>query len=256
MADNSSFFCSYWLMNIINWVRPSIKLKLLDNEVHLWLVNLNISSQEIARLTNTLSPDEIARADRFKFKEHRYRFIAARGHLRQIISNYLQKFSQEIIFEYSDRGKPKLLNSNLQFNVSHSQDIALYSFTNNNLIGIDVEYLRSNVECDKIAKRFFNKSEYQIINNLISEKQAQTFFYFWTMKEAYLKATGEGLGGGLKTVEIEFNDSWEAAIKAIANSATEPNNWFFESFIPEKDFVASVAVNTRLPVDIKYYALN
>ena len=233
-------------MKVVNWVRPSTELKFLDNEVHLWLVNLNISSQEIEQLTNTLSTDEIARADRFKFEEHKNRFIAARGFLRQILSNYFQKSSKgdsRIVpmFEYSDRGKPKLLNTNLQFNVSHSQDIALYGFTNHNLIGIDLEYLRSNVECDKIAKRFFNERESQIINNLSKDKQAQTFFHFWTIKEAYLKATGEGLGGGLETVEIEFNRNLEAELLAIANNEIEPNNWFFKSFIPEPDFVASVA---------------
>ena len=250
---------SSWLffMKVVNWVRPSIKLKLLDNEVHLWKANLNISYLEIERLINTLSTDEIARADRFKFAEHRNRFIAARGYLRQILSNYLQKYSQEITFEYSDRGKPKLPNTNLQFNVSHSQDIALYGFTNNNLIGIDLECLRSNVECDQIAERFFNEREFQIINNLSKDKQAQTFFHFWTIKEAYLKATGEGLGGGLETVEIEFNRNLEAEVKAIANNEIEPNNWFFKSFIPEPDFVASVAINTKqLPLDIKYYILN
>ena len=244
-------------MKIVNWVQPSIELKLLDNEVHLWLINLNISSQEIARLTNTLSTDEIVRADRFKFENHRDRFIAARGFLRQILSNYLQKNSEKITFEYSGRGKPKLLNTNLQFNVSHSQNIALYSFTKNNLIGIDIEYLRSNVECNKIAERFFNEIEYRIINNLSQDKQARTFFQFWTMKEAYLKATGEGLGGGLETVKIELNRNLEAKVKAIAFNEIEPNNWFFKSFIPEQGFVATVAVNTKqLPLDIKYYILN
>ena len=247
-------------MKVINWKKLPTELKLLDNEVHLWLVNIEISSQEIAHLTNTLSPDEMARADRFKFKEHRNRFIAARGYLRQILSNYLPKPSDSRIvptFEYSDRGKPNLPNSNLQFNVSHSRDIALYGFTNHNLIGIDLEYLRSNVECAKIAKRFFNERESQIINNLSKDKQAQAFFHFWTIKEAYLKATGEGLGGGLETVEIEFNYNLETKVKAIANNEIEPNNWFFKSFIPETDFVATVAVNTKqLPLDIKYYALN
>lgn len=243
-------------MKKFNWKKPSLELKLLDSEVHLWLINLNISEREKKRLTDTLSPDEIARADRFKFAQHRNRFIAARGYLRQILSSYLQKPSQEIIFNYSDRGKPKLPNTNLQFNVSHSQDIALYGITKNNLIGIDIEYLRSNVECDKIAERFFNERESQIINNLSQEKQAQIFYHFWTIKEAYLKATGEGLGGGLETVAIELNSNLEAEVKAIANNTIKPHNWFFESFIPESDFVASVAVNTKSPVEIKYYTLN
>ena len=249
-------------MKIIRWRKPFNNYKLSDNEIHLWLANLNISSQEIERLKNTLSVDEIARADRFKFEEHRRRFIAARGYLREIIGGYLPQYCRgkrhfSLTFKYSDRGKPKLPNTNLQFNVSHSQNIALYGITKNNLIGIDVEYLRSNVECDKIAKRFFNEREYRIINSLSKEKQTQTFFQFWTIKEAYLKATGEGLGGGLETVEIDFNSDMEVEVKAVANDTAKPNNWFFESFIPEKDFVATVAVNTGgVNLEIKYYTLN
>lgn len=244
-------------MKTIRWKKQPFELKILDNELHLWLVKLKISPQEIAQLTDTLSVDEITRANRFKFEEHRNRFIAARGYLRQILSSYLQKPSRKITFEYSDRGKPKLHNTSLQFNVSHSQDIALYGLTNNYLIGIDIEYLRSNVECNKIAERFFNERESQIINNLSKDKQAQTFFHLWTIKEAYLKATGEGLGGGLETVEIEFNSNLEAKVVAIANNEAKTNNWFFDSFIPHNNFVATVAVNIERSIpDIKYFALN
>lgn len=245
-------------MQVINWEHPSTKLKLLDNQVHLWLVNLNISNKQIAEeLTNILSPDEMARADRFRFEEHKNRFIAARGFLRKIISYYLQISSREITFKYSDRGKPELANNNLKFNLSHSQDTALYALTNNNLIGIDLEYLRSNVECDKIAQRFFSPAESELINSLPPKQKTQTFFHFWTIKEAYLKATGEGLVGGLETVKIDLNGDAEVIVKAIANNSTEANNWFFSSFIPQNDFIASVAINTReTALTIKYFSLN
>jgi 4'-phosphopantetheinyl transferase len=248
-------------MKVVNWEYPSTKLNLLENEVHIWLVNLKISNKQITELTHILSQDEKVRANSFKFAEHKNRFITARGSLRQIISYYLQISSQEITFKYSDRGKPIIQNSNLQFNISHSQDLALSAFTNKHLIGIDLEYLRNNVECIKIAQKFFTSTESQLINSLPEDKQQQTFFHFWTVKEAYLKATGEGLVGGLDTVEIDLNvdldSDAEVRVKAIAKQLTKNNNWFFSSFIPEKDFIATVAINTReTDLTIKYFTLN
>jgi 4'-phosphopantetheinyl transferase len=244
-------------MKVVNWNEPFIDLTLSANEVHLWRVNLQILNKQITEFTYILSEDEKVRANNFKFAEHQNRFIAARGFLRQIISYYLKISNREIVFQYSDRGKPIIQNNNLQFNVSHSQDLALYAFTNKHLIGIDLEYLRSNVECAKIAQRFFTSTESQLINSLPKDKQHQTFFHFWTVKEAYLKATGEGLVGGLDTVEVDLESDTEIIIKAIAKQATKNNNWFFSSFIPEKDFIATVAINTReTDLTIKYFTLN
>ena len=243
-------------MNIINWEKPLFNLKLLDNEVHLWKANLKISRQQIKELNNSLSADEKARAERFHFPEHRNRFIAARGFLREIISSYLEVASQEIIFNYSDRGKPNLSNNKLQFNISHSQDIALYGFINNCLIGIDVEYLREDLKCDQIATRFFSDRESQLIKSSTKEQQTETFFHLWTAKEAYLKATGEGLIGGLDTVEIEIKSTSEVKLLASGDGKIL-DDWFLYSFIPHQNFIANLAINTKNPsLKIKSFVLN
>ncbi|VEP18946.1 4'-phosphopantetheinyl transferase HetI [Hyella patelloides LEGE 07179] len=242
----------------LNWEKPPSSLKIFNNnQVHLWRANLKIPTKQITELNNILSLDEKERAERFRFPQHRNRFVAARGFLRQIISGYLNIASQEIVFSYGGRGKPKLANSNLQFNISHSQDIALYAFTNHQLIGIDVEYLRSNVECHKIAQRFFTSAESQLITSLSKEKQTQTFFHLWTVKEAYLKAIGEGLVGGLETVEIDVNQTSKLKILAISGEQAKADNWLFSSFIPHNDFIATVAINTQeQALKSKNFALN
>lgn len=243
-------------MKIINWEKPPLSLKLLDNEVHLWRANLQISSQQIKELTNSLSADEKTRAERFRFAQHRNRFIAARGFLRQILSSYLEIASQEIIFNYSDRGKPNLFNNQLQFNISHSQDLALYGLINNYLIGIDVEYLRNDLKCDQIATRFFSDRESQLIKSFNKEQQTQSFFHLWTAKEAYLKATGEGLIGGLDTVEIEIKSTSEVKLLASGDGKTL-DDWFLYSFIPHQNFIANLAINTKNPsLKIKSFVLN
>src|SRR3990172_6742283 len=98
-------------------------LNLTDGEVHVWHANLGNSPALLQPLHQTLSPDECARANRFRFDRDKNRFIAARGLLREILSHYLGTMPEEITFIYNAQGKPALRNDtyqkNLRFNVSH-----------------------------------------------------------------------------------------------------------------------------------------
>lgn len=92
-------------------------------------------------------------------------------------------------------------NSCLQFNVSHSQEYALYGFTHNHSIGVDIECLCRMRNVTELAKRFFTHKEFQLIANLTDEEQQQkVFFQLWTVKEAYLKAISVGLSGSLTDI--------------------------------------------------------
>jgi 4'-phosphopantetheinyl transferase len=120
------------------WQEPPSQPILASNRVHVWRASLNLPIDKIEQLATSLSTDELARANKFHFLEHKNRFIAARGTLRLLLGNYLQMSPNKLEFEYSDRGKSRLAasmsNSSLQFNVSHSQEYALYVFTNHQLI--------------------------------------------------------------------------------------------------------------------------
>lgn len=138
--------------------------------------------------------------------EHQTRFIAGRGILRYLIGNYLNLEPQKVEFTYRDRGKPILTENNtsppLQFNVSHSHHLGLYAFAYSHYeIGIDVELMRPVSNLISLAKRFFTEKEAIYLASLSRQKQIETFFRFWTAKEAYLKATGEGLVG-LENIEV------------------------------------------------------
>ncbi|QDZ39103.1 4'-phosphopantetheinyl transferase superfamily protein [Euhalothece natronophila Z-M001] len=143
--------------------------------------------------------------------EHQTRFIAGRGILRYLIGNYLNLEPQKVEFTYRDRGKPILTENNtsppLQFNVSHSHNLGLYAFAYSDYeIGIDVELMRPVSNVLSLAKRFFTEKEASYLESLSSPEQIETFFQFWTAKEAYLKATGEGLAG-LENIEVMVSSS-------------------------------------------------
>ena len=244
--------------NII-WQNSPDQPLLANNRVHVWRANLDLPTTEIERLAAFLSTDEIARANKFHFLEHKRRFIVARGILRQLLGNYLQISPNKIEFEYSDRGKPRLAasmgNSSIQFNVSHSLEYALYGFTNNHLIGIDLEFLREMKDATELAKRFFTNQEFQLIANLTYEEQQKAFFQLWTAKEAYLKAIGTGLSDSLTEIELTFNGR-NPRLQAIKGDISNAGKWSMYHFAPAADYVSTIIVNTQIPkqqIDFWYW---
>lgn len=183
--------------------------------VYVWHAWLPDFQNYLAELSYLLSPDEMARANRFRFSIHRERFIVARGLLRQLLSKYMSIAPEKIVLTYGARGKPYLqLNLlDLQFNVSHSHDLAVFAFTKKYEVGIDVEKMEKEYN-DGIAKRFFSAAEYENLSALPETDRKAAFYEIWTAKEALVKALGEGLYIGLNefTVtaaaqqRVEFND--------------------------------------------------
>ncbi|CEJ45530.1 4'-phosphopantetheinyl transferase superfamily protein [Chrysosporum ovalisporum Ak1311] len=220
------------------WLPVSANLTLLPNDVHIWRINLDVSPAEQENLLATLSSDEVARANRFHFQEHRQRFIAGRGILRRILARYLGIEPQQVVFSYQERGKPILGNalaqSGLCFNLSHSQGLALCAVNHHSEIGVDLEYIRSMSDVEALTKRFFLPREYAVMRSLSQEQQQEIFFRYWTCKEAYLKATGEGLAQ-LEQIEILLNPNEPAQLQTS-------KNWSLFELTPGKNYCAAVVV--------------
>src|SRR5260221_13237392 len=91
-----------------------------NNIVQLWHAILSDFNELDQFLINLLSPDEIERANRFRFAIHRQRFIISRGLLRKTLSLYTGIPPEQIVFSYGSHGKPYLKESPLQiqFNTS------------------------------------------------------------------------------------------------------------------------------------------
>jgi len=220
------------------WLPAPTDLTLLSNEVHVWRITLDIPKSQLENLAATLSSDELARANRFRFPEHCDRFIAGRGSLRNILGLYLGIEPQQVRFDYEPRGKPlladTLANSGLLFNLSHSQDLALCAVNYTRKIGIDLEYIRSVSDLEALAERFFLPREYDLVRSLSPDQQKKVFFRYWTCKEAYLKATGDGISQ-LEQVEISLTPTQGAKLLTS-------EDWSLVEFTPAENYRAAVAV--------------
>ncbi|MBO1071716.1 MAG: 4'-phosphopantetheinyl transferase superfamily protein [Dolichospermum sp. DEX189] len=222
----------------LNWLPAPKKLDLLLNDVHIWRINLNSDELQLQFYRETLSSDEIARAERFYFPEHRQRFMAGRGTLRAILGQYLDIAPKQVEFEYQPRGKPllaaKFADKGLLFNLSHSQDLALLGISYQHQIGVDLEYIRTMSDLEGLAKRFFSAREYEYLRLLSPAQQQQIFFRYWTCKEAYLKATGDGL---VQLEEIEIDLTPNQPSKLLVSG-----DWSLSELTPADNFAAAVVV--------------
>jgi 4'-phosphopantetheinyl transferase len=212
---------------------------LLDSDLHIWCVSLNVSPQELPNYINLLSPDELERARRFVFEKDRNHFITARGFLRTILGNYLQLEPAQIEFVYGPYGKPALkpgiINKALEFNLSHSKDLAVYAFNWDQKLGVDLEYVQPMPNMAGFAELYFSPRETAFINALSGSEKEQAFFKLWTGKEAFLKANGSGLTEPLNQVEISLQ-TWKTFTQNTGRT-----HWHLEIFTPVPGYQAALA---------------
>jgi 4'-phosphopantetheinyl transferase len=176
-----------------------------------------------------LSDEERAQAARFLFGGDRKHFVARRSLLRAILGRYLSVEPSQITFARQERGKPCLSGpdgaARLHFNFSHSRNLALCAVSRVAPLGVDVEQLRPMPEMAEIGAMFCSAQENAMLNSAPPEKKLEVFFFLWTRKEAYLKATGEGIAGSLAQMDC----------------SVAPPGWAFHSLSPAPGFAASLA---------------
>jgi len=163
---------------------------LMPSRIDIWLYSLATLHEDAATL---LDATELARANRYHFARHSRRFIMARAILRCIIGRYLNIPPKDIAFTYQTHGKPEIPHpAQIQFNLSHSQDMALLAIGQNYPMGIDIEFFTDR-PYDGIGTHAFSPEENMQLHKATNELKALTFFNIWAQKEAVIKACGLGL---------------------------------------------------------------
>jgi 4'-phosphopantetheinyl transferase len=211
-----------------------------------WRASLDLPAPRIQALQHDLSEEELQRAERFHFQRHRGRFIAARGLLRTILGRYLKTDPGLLRFRYGPRGKPELGGeagrSGLCFNISHSHGLALFAVTYGREVGVDVERIRSDLDGEKIAERFFSPREAAALRRLPAEVRQEAFFACWTRKEAYLKAIGEGIALRLDQFDVSVSPGDPATLLSIHGDRAEASHWSLKALDPGPGYMGALAV--------------
>lgn len=232
-----------------SWLDPPPNPTLAADEAHVWRIALNRPVEGIEGLRNLLASEEIGRANRFRFEKDRLRFVVVRGLLRVILGRYLDQEPSQLRFVYSDYGKPALApapdTSGLSFNLSHAHELALVAVTRDRHVGIDLEYMRPIPEVEQIAERFFSPQENEILRTFDDSEKLKSFYQFWTCKEAYIKARGEGLSIPLDRFQVVPNPGQAAPVLSVEGDPQESLRWSLLKLIPAPGYVAALAAEGK-----------
>lgn len=213
--------------------------------VDVWLVRLDAPESSVSAATARLSPDEQARAGAFRNDTARQNFVLAHAALRSILAQQLQLASAAIQFTTGPHGKPALTGTaagRLEFNLTHSGQLALIAVTARAEVGIDVEAIRPMPDALPLAKRFFSAHEAAELQEQPAREQSAAFLNLWTRKEALAKATGLGIANSLARFEVAMGA--EANVRTIDGDAGLAAQWSLHSFQPAPGYVAAVAVRS------------
>jgi 4'-phosphopantetheinyl transferase len=178
----------------------------------------------------------------------------ARGILRCVLADYLPTLPQSLQFSYGLEGKPRLNNhqershpgsaalhepgtasNGPEFNLAHANDIAVYAVAQDE-IGIDVEYIDPDFDFAAVLETAATPREQNLFRALPPELRVREFFAWWTRKEAYVKALGQGFSIPPESFEVPVSP---AKLDVIVTMNDGP--WKLKTFIPVSGYVATVA---------------
>lgn len=210
------------------------------------ITRLDLAPRGVSRAAALLSETEWQRARRFSFEGDRRRFIASRACLRQLLGQRLKVNPNTIELVCGSRGKPELgghfAGSDIHFNVSHSSDVAAYAFATGREIGIDIEALRTINAADEIVNNCFSRCEQLEYHSLTLKDKPHGFFNGWTRKEAFIKATGNGLYQPFDSFDVSLTPGKPAEIRRVGLTPGEDCGWLLHSFTPVPGLIAALAV--------------
>src|SRR5262249_2401670 len=131
-------------------------------------------------------------------------YAAAHGALRLILGNMLKRTPGVLQFGKGRHGKPFLCSPSgvpceqIQFSISHSADLAAVGFSRQ-AIGIDIEKVVWSEDLLDVARSNFAEEQFTDLVSVSGEQRKQLFFRYWTLGEAFIKATGLGVSQGLNS---------------------------------------------------------
>jgi 4'-phosphopantetheinyl transferase len=231
----------------LNWNATLATDILGRGEIAVWFVSLHQPGSTIETAASVLSAEEMQRAGQFRFSLHRNRFILAHAALRHILGIYSRCPASSIDFIISPHGKPSLTNNQrgkIEFNLSHSEDLAVVAVSFGSILGVDVEQVREMPDWRQMASQFFSDAEIAAIERAPLAEKSTMFLRFWTRKEALLKAIGTGLQDDLSCFCTAADDLDQANVIQVPElfDNEECGRYFTLRSFEFEGFVGALAV--------------
>ena len=219
-------------------------METFKNSIEVWNIHLPDHQNDISLCRNLLTNEELERASKFINPADAKGFTLGRGLLRRILAECLNSEPAALRFNHNAQGKPFLEDGRLEFNVSHSRDRLLIAVTADRAVGVDVEFRRTKLNMESIAKRWFAPEEQAFFQTL--KDPATGFFEIWAKKEAYVKALGVGIYKDLNTFAVPLGE------KCFCPILDKDEKWFFQTLEIDSGYTAAVVSEAPVtPVNLR-----
>lgn len=229
---------------------PPEQLFLAEDEVHLWRLELDQPEAVVRQLSQTLSIEESARAQRLRSSLVRRRFITGRGLLRVLLARYARTHPAALVFSYGVYEKPFLAGPQLAyplyFNLSHSGGLGLVAVGRGGEVGVDLEQIHPVPEMAVIAERYFSPQEREALMALPEDQRQIGFFNCWTRKEACLKAAGAGFNYPLDRFTVSLRPEEPAALLEASPPLESLRRWRLHHLPLENGYAAALACDASV----------
>jgi len=193
-----------------------------------WCARLDKLAGDLPSFARPLSESERKRADRFQIRPRSQPVHRPPRMLRMILGRYLNIEPSRVALSYESRGKPLLSGSAVMppfhFNLSHSNGLALIAGTRKAALGVDVELVRFVPKRTRSPRNSFPRAKAPRSTPFLQSRKWRRFSIVWTRKEAYLKATGEGIADALPRIEVSLTRGQPARLLKINVTRWQPRS--------------------------------
>ena len=210
-----------------------------------WLRLDGLTPRQWSLCESLMDADERLRAGRFHFKADRECFVARRALLRLMLARRAPVAPASWRFAPGSHGKPVVAyppDSGLHFNVSHTKGLVACAVTRAGAIGLDIETIDPGYPALQVAQFGFAVEEIDALRKAVPRRRPAIFAALWVLKEAYVKAIGEGLSIPLDSFAFGLDP---AALLRADRRASGCNDWLFQIHHPTPRHVMALAFAGR-----------
>lgn len=227
---------------------------LAPGEVHVWTLAPGDRVDQpllVARVAE-LPGDERARWERLRLPHKKNEYLFGKLLTRRLLSRYTGLAPEALSFAEGPRGKPDLIGAgDLRFNLSHTGGLLALAITRAGEVGVDVEEVEPRDP--GVAERFFAPEEAAQVRAAAAHEKDVLFARFWTLKEAYIKAHGEGLAIPLASFCFQLGDPVRIAFRDPGDG--DPSAWWFAWRDPSPRHALAVAVHATGALSVRWLAV-
>ncbi|MDO9271139.1 MAG: 4'-phosphopantetheinyl transferase superfamily protein [Methylobacter sp.] len=221
--------------------------------IQIWHGNIAADNAHYQNYWRVLDAAEQAHAEKIKNDLLHRRYVEVHGRLRNILAQTLNQPPEQINIKKTEHGKPYLADMpELVFNLSHSASVMVIALGWNCQLGVDIECCKPRTSLAGLVDKCFAEEEIAYWHKLPEAQKTPEFYRFWTRKEAFVKATGRGIGLGLNRCVI--NPQNQSEFLRVPADYGQASTWHVQDITLAQD-ICSALVTDKGIVEVRLIEL-